>query len=135
MTTVKKPIHGLHQMENLQKSEKTNTNTVQVSFMSGGHYTPKEKLTSTKKYVVAALDSSGYQDTPINDYHNGAVTPSKPSFVEQSTLDNEMKASQVQPSQKEVSASGSMVQRRIQKLNTKEVGKLRKVVPVATPPN
>ena len=41
--TVEKPSHGLQNNENLQKSAKTNTNTVQVSLMSGNHFTPHDK--------------------------------------------------------------------------------------------
>ena len=42
--TVEKPSNGLQNNEHLQKSHaKTNTNTVQVSLMSGNHFTPNDK--------------------------------------------------------------------------------------------
>ena len=40
--TVEKPSNGLNN-DNLQKSATTNANTMQVSLMSGHHYTPVNK--------------------------------------------------------------------------------------------
>lgn len=47
--TVEKPSNGQKNNEHLQKSATTNTNTVQVSFMSGA-YTPKQDNHSKALY-------------------------------------------------------------------------------------